>query len=110
MSDGPEELGSTTQHRQSSGSAAQDPVDIRELVELPPRAMRGSFCNRTRELIVRAAYHQLAVRRMNPTRLAGHDPRCSLCEVRVPWKRGAVGDSAQLEPGGLSEAPPSAAA
>ena len=84
--------------------------NIRDLVDLPPRAMRGSFHNRNREFIVRAAYHQLAVQRMTPSRRAAHDRHCRWCQVRVPWKRTAAGNAAQSRAGAPGDERPAGAA
>ncbi len=32
-----------------------------------------------------AAEHQLAVQKMSPEQLAGHDPTCCLCRIPVSW-------------------------
>ena len=79
---------------------------IDDLVDLPPRAKRGSLQNRIREAIVRAAYHQLGVRRMIPSQRAKHDPRCRWCQVRVPWKCGAISEAPQSESRQPGEGPP----
>ena len=90
MSEGPEELGSTIQNSQSPASAVQDPVHIRELVDLPPRAMRGSFHNRAIAQITAAANHQLAIARIDTAKRARHDPDCRWCAVKVPWRPAAL--------------------
>ena len=84
--------------------------NIGDLVDLPPRAMRGSFQNRRREGIVRAAYHQLAVQRMTPARRAAHDPHCRWCQVRVLWKRSAAANAEQSRIGRQGEERPTGAA
>ncbi len=63
-------------------------LKIRELVELPPRAIRGSFHNRQIARIVQAAFHQLRVRGITTEQRGRHDLSCSLCGVQVPWKPG----------------------
>jgi hypothetical protein len=84
--------------------------NIRDVVDLPPRAMRRSFQNRKRELIVRSAYHQLAVQRMTPARRATHDPHCRWCQVRVPWKRTAAANAEHSRSGRRGEERPTGAA
>jgi hypothetical protein len=83
--------------------------NIRDLVDLPPRTMRGSFQNRKRELIVRAAFHQLAVQRMTPARRTAHDPHCRWCQVHVPWKRSAAVNAGQSRSGGRGDEQPTGA-
>lgn len=99
------------------GAAVSEPLalegrrsSIGDLVDLPPRAMRRSSQNRKREVIVRAAYHQLAVQRMSADQRAGHDPRCQWCQVRVPWKQGAPGNASRLKANRPGEGQPGASA